>query len=144
MSGDADSGSFYTFAPSREIIIYNESHAKFEVSSGSFQYSSVLQGGTQLALQSAATGSGVFKTLYYHTGTAGPSGSYTGSLSTSNPLSSPLHGDAALRTTASYGYYNTPGTTDVYLVSSSNNFNLTQDLYRKQPYRDNNEFYIYQ
>ena len=131
MAGDADSGSFYTFAPSREIIIYNESHAKFEVSSGSFQYSSVLQGGTQLALQSAATGSGVFKTLYYHTGTAGPSGSYTGSLSTSNPLSSPLHGDAALRTTASYGYYNTPGTTDVYLVSSSNNFNLTPRFIQK-------------
>ena len=117
MAGDADSGSLYSFTPSREITIYNGAHAKFSVSSGSFQY--------HPTSTTAATGSGTFKTLYYHTGTAGPSGSYTGSLSTSNPLSSPLHGDAALKTTASYGYYNTPGTTDVYLVSSSNAFNLT-------------------
>ncbi len=117
MAGDGDSGSLYSFASSREIIVYNGAHASFGVSSGSFQY--------HPTSTTAATGSGTFKTLYYHTGTAGPSGSYTGSLSTSNPLSSPLHGDAALKTTASYGYYNTPGTTDVYLVSSSSIFNLT-------------------
>ena len=117
MAGDADSGSLYSFAQSREIIIYNSSHASFSVSSGSFQY--------HPSSRHTATGSGVFKTLFYHTGTAGPSGSYTGSLSTSNPLSSPLHGDAALRTTASYGFYNTPGTTEVYTVNSSSIFNLT-------------------
>ena len=117
MAGDADSGSLYSFAPTREIIVYNGAHASFSVSSGSFQYDPLSS--------HTATGSGVFKTLFYHTGTAGPSGSYTGSLSTSNPLSSPLHGDAALRTTASYGFYNTPGTTEVYIVSSSNVSSLT-------------------
>ena len=111
VAGDADSGSLYTFVTGKSITIYNAIHEKYGVSSGSFQY--------HPTSNTTATGSGVFKTLYYHKGTAGPSGSYTGSLSTSNPLSSPLHGDAALRTTASYGYYNTPGTTDVYLVSAS-------------------------
>lgn len=118
MAGDADSGSLYSFAQSREIIVYDKSHERFGVSSGSFQYDPLSR--------HTATGSGVFKTLYYHTGnvgssTAGPSGSYTGSLSTSNPLSSPLHGDADLRTTASYGFYNTPGTTEVYVVDAPNN-----------------------
>lgn len=117
MAGDADSGSLYSFTPTREIIVYNGAHANFSVSSGSFQY--------HPTNHLAASSSGVFKTLFYHTGTAGPSGSYTGSLSTSNPLSSPLHGDAALRTTASYGFYNTPGTTEVYTVNSSSIFNLT-------------------
>jgi len=117
MAGDADSGSLYSFAQSREIMIYDKSHERFGISSGSFQY--------HPTSRHTATGSGVFKTLFYHTGNAdsinrGPSGSYTGSLSTSNPLSSPLHGDADLKTTASYGFYNTPGTTEVYSVTAPN------------------------
>jgi len=112
MAGDADSGSLYSFAQSREIIVYDKSHERFGVSSGSFQYDPLSR--------HTATGSGIFKTLFYHTGTTSPSGSYTGSLSTSNPLSSPLHGDADLKTTASYGFYNTPGTTEVYVVGAPN------------------------
>jgi hypothetical protein len=109
IAGDADSGSLYSFLENREIIIYSSS---VEVRSGSFQYSATSN--------EAATGSGVFKTLYYASGSTGPSGSYSGSgvLNTA-PLSSPLHGDAELRTTASYGHYNVPGTTVVFTVSSS-------------------------
>ena len=107
IAGDADSGSLYGFLQTREIIIYSSSAV---VSSGSFQFS---PGTDALAGPSAATGSGVFKTLYYISASsgAGPSGSYTGScvLNTA-PLGSPLHGDAALRTTASYGFYHVPGT----------------------------------
>ena len=99
----------YSFLENKEIIIYSSS---VEVRSGSFQYSATSN--------EAATGSGVFKTLYYASGSTGPSGSYSGSgvLNTA-PLSSPLHGDAELRTTASYGHYNVPGTTVVFTVSSS-------------------------
>jgi len=109
IAGDGDSGSLYSFLPSREIIIYSSS---VEVRSGSFQFSAV---GSQ-----EATGSGVFKTLFYASGSTGPSGSYSGSgvLNTA-PLSSPLHGDAELKTTASYGFYNLPGTTIVFTVTSS-------------------------
>jgi len=109
IAGDADSGSLYSFLPSRELIIYSSSA---EIRSGSFQYSATSN--------EAATGSGVFKTLFYHSGSTGPSGSYSGSgvLNTA-PLSSPLHSDAELKTTASYGYYNVPGTTIVFTVSSS-------------------------
>ena len=110
IAGDADSGSLYSFLETREIIIYSSSVV---VNSGSFQYSPTSE--------AAATGSGVFKTLYYISGSTGPSGSYTGScvLNTA-PLGSPLHGDASLRTTASYGYYHVPGTDGtVFLASSS-------------------------
>jgi len=109
IAGDADSGSFYSFLENREIIIYSSSVV---VNSGSFQYSPTSN--------EAATGSGVFKTLYYAAGTTGPSGSYSGSgVLNQAPLSSPLHGDPELRTTASYGHYNVPGTTQVFTVSSS-------------------------
>jgi hypothetical protein len=109
IAGDADSGSLYGFLENREIIIYSSSVV---VNSGSFQYSATSDTG--------ATGSGVFKTLYYASGSNGPSGSFTGSgVLNTTPLSSPLHGDAELRTTASYGYYNVPGTTIVFLASSS-------------------------
>ena len=109
IAGDADSGSLYSFLENREIIIYSSS---VEVRSGSFQYSATGN--------NAATASGVFKTIFYASGSTGPSGSYSGSgvLNTA-PLGSPLHGDAALRTTASYGFYNVPGTTIVFTVSSS-------------------------
>ena len=111
IAGDADSGSLYDFLENREIIIYSSSVV---VNSGSFQYSPTNE--------AAATGSGVFKTLYYASGSNGPSGSFTGSgvLNTA-PLSSPLHSDVALRTTASYGYYHVPGTdATVFLAGSSN------------------------
>tara|TARA_R110001592_G_scaffold358902_1_gene664444 strand:+ start:694 stop:1887 length:1194 start_codon:yes stop_codon:yes gene_type:complete len=109
IAGDGDSGSLYSFLSPREIIIYSSS---VEVRSGSFQYSATGN--------NAATASGVFKTIFYASGSTGPSGSYSGSgvLNTA-PLGSPLHGDAALRTTASYGFYNVPGTTIVFTVSSS-------------------------
>ena len=109
LAGDGDSGSFYSFLPAREIIIYSSS---VEVRSGSFQFSAT---GNE-----DATGSGVFKTLFYASGSTGPSGSYSGSgVLNNDPLSSPLHNDAALKTTASYGHYNVPGTTIVFTVSSS-------------------------
>ena len=109
IAGDADSGSFYSFLPSREIIIYSSSVV---VNSGSFKYSAVSD--------IESTGSSDIKTLFYAAGTTGPSGSYSGSgvLNTA-PLGSPLHGDAELKTTASYGFYNVPGTTVVFTVSSS-------------------------
>ena len=110
IAGDADSGSLYSFLENREIIIYSSSVV---VNSGSFQYSPTSE--------NASTGSGVFKTLYYASGSNGPSGSFTGSgVLNASPLSSPLHSDAALRTTASYGYYHVPGTdATVFLASSS-------------------------
>jgi hypothetical protein len=115
IAGDADSGSFYGFLPNKEIIIYSSSVV---VNSGSFQFSP----STNLVTgPNDATGSGVFKTLYYASGSNGPSGSFTGSgvLNTA-PLGSPLHSDAALRTTASYGFYHVPGTdATVFLASSS-------------------------
>jgi len=112
IAGDADSGSLYGFLQTREIIIYSSSAV---VNSGSFQHSAVGP--------NDATGSGVFKTLFYISASsgAGPSGSYTGScvLNTA-PLGSPLHGDAALRTTASHGYYHVPGTSGtVFLAGTS-------------------------
>ena len=109
IAGDGDSGSLYSFLPSREIIIYSSS---VEVRSGSFQFSPTSN--------ENATGSGVFKILFYASGSTGPSGSYSGSGVLNNaPISSPLHGDAELKTTASYGYYNIPGTTIVFTASSS-------------------------
>ena len=109
IAGDADSGSFYSFLPSREIIIYSSSVV---VNSGSFKYSAVSD--------TESTGSSDIKTLFYAAGTTGPSGSYSGSgvLNTA-PLGSLLHSDAELKTTASYGFYNVPGTTVVFTVSSS-------------------------
>ena len=109
IAGDGDSGSLYSFLPSREIIIYSSS---VEVRSGSFQFSPTSN--------ENATGSGVFKILFYASGSTGPSGSYSGSGVLNNaPISSPLHSDAELKTTASYGYYNIPGTTIVFTASSS-------------------------
>ena len=109
IAGDGDSGSLYSFLPSREIIIYSSS---VEVRSGSFQFSPTSS--------ENATGSGVFKILFYASGSTGPSGSYSGSGVLNNaPISSPLHSDAELKTTASYGYYNIPGTTIVFTASSS-------------------------
>ena len=109
IAGDADSGSFYSFLPSREIIIYSSSVV---VNSGSFKYSAVSD--------TESTGSSDIKTLFYAAGTTGPSGSYSGSgvLNTA-PLGSLLHSDAELKTTASYGFYNVPGTTVVFTVGSS-------------------------
>lgn len=111
IAGDADSGSLYTFFGRSEIIVYPRGTENL-ISSGSFQYSTVSR--------AAATGSGVYKTLYYRTGTTGPSGSYSGSVSQEG---SPVHLDSNLRYNADVGFYNTPGTTSTFLVQTSSRVN---------------------
>ena len=110
-AGDADSGSLYTFARSREIIIYSSSAV---VASGSFLY--------HPTRPDLAKSSGTPTTIYYQSSSvnAGPSGSYTGScIIDTAPIGSPIHATAVLRETASYGYYYNAETDTAFLVSSS-------------------------
>lgn len=111
IAGDADSGSLYTFFGRSEIIVYPRG-TENNISSGSFQYSAVSR--------AAATGSGVYKTLYYRTGTTGPSGSYSGSVSQEG---SPAHSDSNLKHNADIGFYNVPGTTTTFLIQTSSRVN---------------------
>lgn len=101
-SSEFTNTSSVTFLPTREIIIYSGSTV---VRSGSFKYHSA-----SLAL---ASSSGASTTLYYQSGSNGPSGSYTGSGGISG---SHIYLNPSLTVPALSGYYSVPG-------------NLTQVLY---------------
>jgi len=125
-AGDADSGSLYDFITTREIIIYSSSAV---VASGSFLY--------HPTRPDFAKSSGTPTTIYYQSSSvnAGPSGSYTGScIIDTAPIGSPIHATAALRETASYGYYYNAETDTAFLVSSSaidnngSSFGATTDM----------------
>ena len=94
--------SSLTFLPTKEIIIYPESTP---VRSGSFKYHALTP--------SLASESGATVTLFYQSGSNGPSGSYTGSGAFSG---SHIYLNNTLTTPASSGYYSIPT-------------NLTQVLY---------------
>lgn len=117
IAGDGDSGSAYTFLTSSEIVIYSASAlGSHGINSGSFQYHP-----TNI---NSSTSSGDFRILYYLAGTNGPSGSFTGSetqfqAAESGGLGSLIHADPQLQTTASQGYYNLPGTTEVFIVKTT-------------------------
>ena len=106
-TGEVSSSAFsntssVTFLPIREIIIHSGSTY---VRSGSFKYNS--------SSINAASQSGIPTTLYYQSGSNGPSGSYTGSGALSG---SHIYLNSTLTIPASSGYYAVPG-------------NLTQILY---------------
>ena len=116
IAGDGDSGSAYTFLTSSEVVIYSASALNDGIRSGSFQYHA-----TNI---NASTASSDFRTLYYLKGTNGPSGSFTGSQTQfvaqeSGGLGSLVHADPLLKTTASQGFYNLPGTTEVFIVRTT-------------------------
>ena len=98
-SGDFTSTSSVTFLPIREIIIHSGS---VKVRSGSFKFNPTSS--------AVASSSGVVTTLYYQSGSTGPSGSFTGSGAISG---SHVFLDVTLQTPASSGYYAVPGTNDV-------------------------------
>lgn len=98
-SGDFDLTSSVTFLPIREIIIHSGS---VKVRSGSFKFNPTSS--------AVASSSGVITTLYYQSGSTGPSGSFTGSGAISG---SHIFLDVTLQTPASSGYYAVPGTHDV-------------------------------
>jgi hypothetical protein len=103
-SGEHDSSEFSTFSsvvfiPTKEIIVYENS---IKIRSGSFKYNS--------SSLSAASSSGTSTTLYYQSGSNGPSGSFTGS---GIHQGSHIHLDAALSIPAPSGYYAEPGTHNV-------------------------------
>lgn len=105
--GEVSSSAFsqtasVAFLPIREIIVYSGSTV---IRSGSFKYHSA-----SLAL---ASSSGALTTLYYQSGSNGPSGSYTGSGGISG---SHIYLNPSLTVPALSGYYAVPG-------------NLTQILY---------------
>jgi len=116
IAGDGDSGSAYTFLTSSEVVIYSASALSDGIRSGSFQYHA-----TNI---NASTASSDFRTLFYLKGTNGPSGSFTGSQTQlvaqqSGGLGSLIHADPLLKTTASQGFYNLPGTTEVFVVKTT-------------------------
>lgn len=116
IAGDGDSGSAYTFLTSSEVVIYSASALSDGIRSGSFQYHA-----TNI---NASTASSDFRTLFYLKGTNGPSGSFTGSQTQfiaqqSGGLGSLVHADSLLKTTASQGFYNLPGTTEVFIVKTT-------------------------
>ena len=83
------------FLPTREIIIHSSSVV---IRSGSFKFNS--------SSKSAASSSGVVTTLFYQSGSNGPSGSFTGSNANTG---SHVFLNAALTTPASSGFYAIPG-----------------------------------
>ena len=106
IAGDADSGSLYTFLGRSEILVYPRGTQAF-VRSGSFRYSATSR--------NEATASGTLKTLFYRSGSNGPSGSYV----TASGKGSPVHSDSDLRFNADAGFYSPPGTTSSFLVQTS-------------------------
>tara|TARA_R110000744_G_scaffold375275_1_gene488619 strand:- start:447 stop:1658 length:1212 start_codon:yes stop_codon:yes gene_type:complete len=83
--------SSVTFLPTREIVVYSTSSI---VRSGSFKYNS--------SSATLASQSGVTTTLFYASGSNGPSGSFTGSTANTG---SHIFLDATFTTAALSGYY---------------------------------------
>ena len=102
IAGDADSGSLYTFLGRSEIITYGRGSTT-QVGSASFSYSS--------ASRADATGSSVYKTLYYFSGSGvgvDKTAGYDFYL-TSSGKGAPVHEDANLRHNAEVGFYSPSG-----------------------------------
>jgi hypothetical protein len=89
----------FIFVPIKEIIVYENS---ITVTSGSFKYNS--------SSAAAASSSGTSVTLFYQSGSNGPSGSFTGS---NVNQGSHIYLNVNLTTPASSGYYAEPGTHNV-------------------------------
>ena len=89
----------FAFIPTKEIIIYENN---ITVTSGSFKYNA--------SSSEAASSSGANVTLFYQSGSNGPSGSFTGS---NINQGSHIYLNANLTTPASSGYYAEPGTHNV-------------------------------
>ena len=92
---DFDNTSSAVFLPTREIIMHKNSVV---IRSGSFKYNS--------SSKTAASSSGTLTTLYYQSGSNGPSGSFTGSNANTG---SHIFLNASLTTPASSGFYAIPG-----------------------------------
>tara|TARA_R110000744_G_scaffold348938_1_gene454593 strand:- start:569 stop:1765 length:1197 start_codon:yes stop_codon:yes gene_type:complete len=102
--GEVDSSDFSSppsvvFLPTREIIVYKKGIA---IRSGSFKYNA--------SSSEAASSSGATTTLFYQSGSNGPSGSFTGS---NINQGSHIYLNANFTTPASSGYYAEPGTHNV-------------------------------
>ena len=89
----------FTFVPIKEIIVYENN---ITITSGSFKYNS--------SSAAAASSSGTSVTLFYQSGSNGPSGSFTGS---NVNQGSHVYLNVNLTTPASSGYYAEPGTHNV-------------------------------
>jgi hypothetical protein len=104
--GSKDSSDFYipssvVFVPIKEIIVYQNT---VKIRSGSFRYNS--------SSKAVASSSGITTTLYYQSGSNGPSGSFTGS-GTPNQ-GSHIFLNSTLTSPASSGYYAVSGGSDVF------------------------------
>ena len=102
--GQSDRSDFgtsnnFVFVPIKELIVYENN---ITITSGSFKYNS--------SSLSAASSSGANVTLFYQSGSNGPSGSFTGS---NVNQGSHIYLNANLTTPASSGYYAEPGTHNV-------------------------------
>ena len=97
--GDFNDQSKVVFIPTREILVFRNNTI---IRSGSFKYNS--------SSKTAASSSGIVTTLYYQSGSNGPSGSHTGSGLLSG---SHIFLDNTFITPASSGFYAVPGTNDV-------------------------------
>ena len=102
--GSEDSSDFRTpdsvvFVPIKELIVYQNNVI---ISSGSFRYNS--------SSKAVASSSGITTTLFYQSGSNGPSGSFTGS---NVNQGSHIFLNNTLTTPASSGYYAVSGGSDV-------------------------------
>ena len=87
------------FVPTKEIIVYE---SNITIRSGSFKYNS--------SSKSAASSSGTSVTLFYQSGSNGPSGSHTGS---GYLTGSHIYLSASLNHPAPSGFYAVPNTNNV-------------------------------
>mgnify|MGYP001207494248 FL=1 len=102
--GQSDRSDFgttnnFVFVPIKELIVYENS---ITITSGSFKFNA--------SSSQAASSSGANVTLFYQSGSNGPSGSFTGS---NVNQGSHIYLNANLTTPASSGYYAEPGTHNV-------------------------------
>lgn len=116
IAGDADSGSLYTFLGRSEIAVYGRGQES-KIHSASFSYSP-----TSRVL---ATGSSVYKTLYYYSGSGAGVNKTSGYdfYVTMSGKGAPVHHDSLLRHNAVVGYYSPSGSannTTIYVQTSSN------------------------
>jgi len=102
--GESRAGAFFDpndilFVPTKEIIVYE---SNIIIRSGSFKYNS--------SSKSAASSSGTSVTLFYQSGSNGPSGSHTGS---GYLTGSHIYLSASLNHPAPSGFYAVPNTNNV-------------------------------
>lgn len=115
IAGDSDSGSFYTFPGRSEIAIYSRGNED-NINSASFQYNA--------SSRNAATGSSVFKTLYFLSGsgaTSSASADFSGMYVTASGRGSLVHSDVLLRFNPAVGFYSPSGssTSSIFVQTSS-------------------------